>query len=379
MNRKTPAGRPESAPGGDPFDFDVDEDAANGPGSTGVRLNKVLAQNGIASRRGADQLIERGHVKVDGIVVTELGRRVDPTEHKVEVNGVVLRPAGERLAYYLLNKPTGIVCTNDVREARPRAIDLITDKKKGRIFTVGRLDEDTEGLVILTNDGEFANRISHPRYGVKKTYWVDVRGRVDDEALEEMRRGVRLAEGWGKFEHVRVLKRQGERSILLVQLSEGKNREVRRVFAALRLPVRTLRRVEIGPLQDRKLKTGQWRHLTRGEVGELLTAAAPSGEKSTKGATFGASAVRKGAKKPQGSTRRPWSAKKPRHGDERGKRRGQSGQGGRPDATGGPGRPARTGRATGRAGNAGRSTGRAGNLGRGGRGERGGRAGSRQR
>jgi 23S rRNA pseudouridine2605 synthase len=386
MNLETPAGRPESAPGGDPFDFDVDEDAANGPGSTGVRLNKFLAQNGVASRRGADQLIERGHVKVDGIVVTELGRRVDPTEHKVEVNGVVLRPAGEQLAYYLLNKPTGVVCTNDVREARPRAIDLITDKKKGRIFTVGRLDEDTEGLVILTNDGEFANRITHPRYGVKKTYWVDVRGRVDDEALEEMRRGVRLAEGWGKFEHVKVLKRQGERSILLVQLSEGKNREVRRVFAALRLPVRTLRRVEIGPLHDRKLKTGQWRHLTRGEVGELLTAATPaSTPATTKGATFGASAARKSAKKAQGSPRRPWSAKKPRHGDERGKRRGQGSQGGRPDATratratratGGAGR---AGRSAGRAGNTGRATGRAGNTGRAGRGERGGRAGSRQR
>src|SRR5262249_56174303 len=111
-----------------------------------------------------------------------------------------------------------------------RAIDLVMDKRKGRIFTVGRLDEDTEGLVILTNDGEFANRISHPRFGVKKTYWVDVRGRVEEAALEAMQRGVRLAEGWGSFERVKVLKRTGERSILLVTLSEGKNREVRRLF-----------------------------------------------------------------------------------------------------------------------------------------------------
>lgn len=326
MNRKTPAVRPESVPENDPFDLDVEEDAANGPGSAGIRLNKFLAQNGIASRRGADQLIAKGHVSVDGIVVTELGRRIDPIEHRVEVNGVVLRSSGERLAYYLLNKPVGVVCTNDVREARPRAIDLVTDKKKGRIFTVGRLDEDTEGLVILTNDGEFANRITHPRYGVKKTYWVDVRGRVDDVALEAMRRGVRLAEGWGAFEHVKVLKRLHERSILLVTLSEGKNREVRRVLAALHLPVRTLRRVEIGPLHDRRLKLGQWRHLTRGEVGELLAATTTTG---TGSATAAPVQRPKRSQQSHGGVRRPWSAKKPRKHDERGGRRAGSGRGGR--------------------------------------------------
>jgi 23S rRNA pseudouridine2605 synthase len=272
MHTKTPAGRPESEPDA-PYDFDGDD--AAGPGAPGIRLNKFLAQNGIASRRGADELIAKGHVTVDGKVVTELGRRVDPVREKVEVDGVVLRAQGERLAYYLLNKPAGVVCTNDPREARPRAVDLVTDQAKGRIYTVGRLDEDTEGLVILTNDGEFANRISHPRYGVKKTYWVDVRGRVMDEAIDAMRRGVRLSDGWGTFERVQVLKRGPSRSILLVTLSEGKNREVRRVLAALELPVRTLRRVEIGPLSDRRLKTGQWRRLTRAEVGELLEAARP--------------------------------------------------------------------------------------------------------
>ncbi|NOT29999.1 MAG: rRNA pseudouridine synthase, partial [Planctomycetes bacterium] len=281
MNRKTPAGRPESAPSDDPFDFDGEidaSDAAGGPGSTeGIRLNKFLAQNGIASRRKADELIARGHVTVDKKLVTDLGRRVDPNTQEVVVDGVVLKPKGERLAYYLLNKPIGVVCTSDLREARPRAIDLITDKRKGRIYTVGRLDEDTEGLVILTNDGEFANRISHPRFGVKKTYWVDVRGRVDEGTLEAMQRGVRLAEGWGSFARVKVLKRTDQRSILLVTLAEGKNREVRRVFAALDLPVKSLRRVEIGTLRDKRLKTGQWRVLTRAEVGELLADASPVG------------------------------------------------------------------------------------------------------
>jgi 23S rRNA pseudouridine2605 synthase len=325
MHPKTPAGRPESGPS-DPFDFEGDELAA-GPGEReGVRLNKFLAQNGVASRRGADALIASGHVTVDGKLVTELGRRVDPARETVEVDGVVLRPAGERLAYYLLNKPRGVVCTNDPREARPRAVDLIDDERKGRIYTVGRLDEDTEGLVILTNDGEFANRISHPRYGVKKTYWVDVRGRVADESIAAMQKGVRLSDGWGSFERVKVLKRHAERSILLVTLSEGKNREVRRVLAALDLPVRNLRRVEIGPLRDRRLKLGQWRTLTRSEVGELLGATRP-----------GAGRVLHPRRRSQGSatpgygngSRRPWSRRPPRRHDEHGPSARGPGRGGR--------------------------------------------------
>ena len=324
MQPKTPAGRPESAPSDDPFDFDGDI-AAAGPDSTaGIRLNKFLAQNGIASRRGADELIARGHVTIDGKLVTELGRRVDPAREKVEVDGIVLRPSGERLAYYLLNKPKGVVCTNDPREARPRAVDLISDKKKGRIFTVGRLDEDTEGLVILTNDGEFANRLSHPRYGVKKTYWVDVRGRVDDRSIDLMRKGVRLSDGWGSFERVQVMKRHSERSILLVTLAEGKNREVRRVLAALDLPVRNLRRVEIGPLRDRRLKLGQWRTLTRSEVGELLGSASPGAS--------GTIRPHRGASKGSHSSRRPWSSRPPRRSSDerrpflRGARGGRAGR-----------------------------------------------------
>jgi 23S rRNA pseudouridine2605 synthase len=324
MQRKTPAGRPESEPRDDPFDFDG-ERAPAGPGATeGTRLNKFLAQNGIASRRGADELIAKGHVTIDGRLVTELGRRIDPTTQKVEVDGVVLRPTGERLAYYLLNKPKGVVCTSDVREARPRAIDLVTDKRKGRIFTVGRLDEDTEGLVILTNDGEFANRISHPRYGVKKTYWVDVRGRVADEALQQMRRGVRLSDGWGSFEHIKVLKRHAERSILLVTLAEGKNREVRRVLAALDLPVRNLRRVEIGSLRDRRLKLGQWRVLARAEVGMLLGETGPTAGGATP-------ARRRATHAGAGKKRRPWNARAPR----------RAGDGARPRQAGPHGRAGR--------------------------------------
>lgn len=132
--RKTPAVRSES-------------------GVATIRLNRYLALNGIASRRHADRLIEEGGVMVDGEIVTELGIKIDPARQRVEVDGVVLRPEGEQRRYYLLNKPEGVVCTSDPRENRPRAVDLIADRRKGRIYTVGRLDEDTTGLVILTNDG----------------------------------------------------------------------------------------------------------------------------------------------------------------------------------------------------------------------------------
>ena len=325
MNRKTPAGRPESAPGEDPFDFDGDFDGG-GPGSNGIRLNKFLAQNGIASRRGADVLIEKGQVSVDGVVVTELGRRIDPATARVDVGGVVLQPAGEAPRYYLLNKPAGVVCTNDPREARARAIDLITDKKKGRIYTIGRLDEDTEGLVILTNDGELANRVSHPRYGVKKVYWADVRGRIDEAAIERMQKGVRLAEGWGAFEAVEVVRRTALRSILRVTLAEGKNREVRRVFAALDLPVRNLRRIRIGPLEDRKLKLGQWRRLSSAEVGALLAATKPPA-----GAASQAPAVRRrpAHRKSYASSKRPWSRTPLQRPDEQRKKQRRPQRGGR--------------------------------------------------
>ncbi len=237
-----------------------------------VRLNRYLALNGIASRRHADFLIEKGEVMVDGDIVTELGLRIDPTQQRVEVDGIVLRPEGEQRRYYVLHKPPGVVCTSDPRENRPRAVDMISDRKKGRIYTVGRLDEDTTGLVILTNDGDFANRIAHPRYGIRKTYRVTVRGRVDGVRLQKLRDGVRCSDFRSSFERVHLVKRSERQTTLLVTLSEGRNREIRRTFARLDLPVTRLRRVEIGPLRERGLKVGHWRPLTREEVRELIDA-----------------------------------------------------------------------------------------------------------
>lgn len=235
-----------------------------------VRLNKYLASHGVASRRRSDELIVEGKVTIDGEIVTDLGLKVDPTVQTVEVDGVVLKPEQVRHRYYLLNKPAGVVCTNDHREQKPRAIDLITDRKKGRIYTVGRLDEDTVGLVLLTNDGDFAHRIMHPRYGVPKTYMVKLLGRIDDEAVQQVREGVHLAEGRTAGARVLVQQRSAKVSRLLVTLREGKNREVRRVFARLGHKVLDLKRTRIGPLDDRGLKAGRWRPLTRGEVTELL-------------------------------------------------------------------------------------------------------------
>ena len=245
-----------------------------------IRLNKYLADNGIASRRKADQLIAEGEVMVDGELVTELGYKIDPTQHRVEVDGVVLRPEGERHNYYLLNKPSGVVCTNDPRETRPRAIDLIGDRKRGRIFPVGRLDEETVGLLILTNDGDFANRLAHPRYRVSKTYRVQVDGWVSDEQIEQLRDGVRVSNFRANFEDVRLQKRGEKSSSVNVTLREGRNREIRRVFARIGLKVRKLRRIAIGPLKERGLKVGHWRPLLREEIDELLAVSAEASRKS---------------------------------------------------------------------------------------------------
>lgn len=249
------------------------------PRTGAVRLNKLLADHGIASRRAADELIASGQVEVDGVVVTELGTRVDPDVQRIEVRGEELGGGrGQRRRYYLLNKPPGVVCTNELRETRPRAVDLVTDRNKGRIYTVGRLDEESKGLILLTNDGDFANRVMHPRYGVSKTYLVKLRGKIDDEALQKVREGVHLSDGRTAGARVVVRKRTRDYSHLIVTLREGMNREIRRVFARVGAVVVDLRRARIGNLTDRGLRIGSWRPLTRAEVQDLL--AGPSAEEA---------------------------------------------------------------------------------------------------
>lgn len=268
-----------------------------------IRLNKYLASHGIASRRGCDELIAEGAVMVDDHIVTDLGVKVDPRSQRVEVDGVVLKPEGVRHRYYLLNKPSGVVCTNSERELRPRAVDLITDRDKGRIFTVGRLDEETTGLILVTNDGEFANRVMHPRYGVDKTYRVKVAGRIEDAALRKIRGGVHLSDGRTSGARVLVQKRSATASRLLVTIQEGKNREVRRMFARAGFKVTDLRRVRIGSLTDRGLKPGSWRPLRRFEIEELL-AGPEEREREERGEARRGGGARRGASnRPGGSGR----------------------------------------------------------------------------
>ncbi|HEB53643.1 MAG TPA: rRNA pseudouridine synthase [bacterium] len=231
-----------------------------------VRLNHFLAKAGVCSRRNADELIASGRVEVNGELVTELGVRVDPASDDVRFDGSRLQP--EKAVHVLFNKPKGVVCTNARHEQKKRVIDLLPTIR-GRIFTVGRLDMDSEGLILVTNDGAFAQEMTHPRYGVRKLYSVVVRGRLEDAQLDKARGGVWLSEGPTGGMELKIERLTKERTYLKVTLREGKNREIRRVFAKLGHPVISLKRVRIGNLSLHGLKAGGWRFLQAHEVARL--------------------------------------------------------------------------------------------------------------
>jgi 23S rRNA pseudouridine2605 synthase len=235
-----------------------------------VRLNRFLASAGLCSRRRADELIAHRRVTVNGEIVVELGRRIDPSSDVVRYEGRKIE--AEKPVYVLFNKPRDVVCTNARHEVRRRAIDFL-ENVRGRIYTVGRLDAESEGLLLLTNDGEFAQKLAHPRYGVPKTYAVLVRGRPEPEHLEKARGGVWLAEGRTGRTQIRVERRGRDRSYLKITLREGRNREIRRVFARLGYPVLALKRVRIGALSLHGLKPGAHRFLRPDEVRGLLASA----------------------------------------------------------------------------------------------------------
>ena len=230
------------------------------------RLQKVLAAAGVASRRDCEELIREGRVEVDRKVVTELGTRVDPVSQEIRVDGEPLRQP--KRVYYALNKPMDVVCTNFDPSGRTRVIDLVPDNE--RVFAVGRLDRASEGLILLTNDGNFSNHITHPRYGVEKTYLVRVAGRPGPEELAKLRRGVHLAEGFCKVESVTVKSRHKQSADLLIVLDEGRNREIRRVLAKIGHKVIRLKRIAVGDLKLGALEDGEWRKLTAAEVEGLL-------------------------------------------------------------------------------------------------------------
>jgi 23S rRNA pseudouridine2605 synthase len=233
------------------------------------RLNKFLAHAGVGSRRHCDELIRRGRVTIDGKVVRELGTKVEPEAIEVCVDGQPLK--AERAVHWLVNKPRGVLCTNHDPAGRPRAIDLVPHVHQ-RVYTVGRLDEDSEGLLLLTNDGDLAHRLMHPRFGVDKTYVVQVAGRPGREDLQQILQGVWLSDGHVKARHVRRLKSQGESAWLEIVLNEGKNREIRRMLARLNHKVLRLKRTAIGPVQLGRLASGRSRPLTKNELSRLRRA-----------------------------------------------------------------------------------------------------------
>jgi 23S rRNA pseudouridine2605 synthase len=266
------------------------------------RLNKYLAHAGVGSRRNCDDMILHGRVRVDGEVVRELGTRVDPDQQEVHVDGQPLKP--ERLVYWLVNKPRGFLCTNHDPAGRPRALDLVPHVSE-RVYTVGRLDEDSEGLLLLTNDGDLAFRLMHPRFGVYKTYLVQVAGKPSREDYEKLLRGVWLSDGHVKAKRVKRLKAQGESTWLEIVLAEGKNREVRRMLAQLGHKVMRLKRTALGPITLDRLPKGKSRKLKPDEVERLRRATQrkprpgiPSEEQAEPRETVAASALPSGRENP---------------------------------------------------------------------------------
>lgn len=235
----------------------------------GIRLQKVLAQAGIASRRTSEEMIAAGRVEVNGKLVTEQGRRVDPARDVIRVDGSRIPPARHHL-YVVLNKPRGVVSTMDDPQGRPTLQEFLGQRSRERLFHVGRLDADTEGLIILTNDGEFAQRLTHPSYEIQKTYLAVVEGPVDHATVARLRRGVTLEDGPIKPDKVTLRERGPDRSMLEITLHSGQNRVVRRIFDAIGHPVRRLSRTAIGPIRLGQLKVGAVRDLTREELGSLL-------------------------------------------------------------------------------------------------------------
>jgi 23S rRNA pseudouridine2605 synthase len=234
--------------------------------SRGERLQKVLAAAGLGSRRECEDYIRAGRVEVDRKTVTELGTRVDPAKQEIRVDGEAIRKPQQ--LYFAVNKPVGVVTTNHDPSGRTRVIDLVPTEE--RVFAVGRLDRSSEGLILVTNDGEFANRLTHPRYGVEKTYLVRIAGAPESRQLERLKKGVHLAEGFARAQSITVKKQHGQSTDLVIVLNEGRNREIRRILARVGHKVLALKRVAVGNVKLADLPVGAWRRLMPAEVDGLL-------------------------------------------------------------------------------------------------------------
>jgi pseudouridine synthase len=248
------------------------------PGNSPVRLQKYLAEAGVASRRASETLIREGRVTVDGQVVRLLGSKVVPGRSEVRVDGAPVRP--KRRLYLAMHKPPGYVCSRREQGDHPVVMALLPEEWQG-VYPVGRLDRASEGLLLLTNDGDFALKIAHPRHGVRKTYLVVVSGRVTQAMVDALARGIRHQGELLRAEEVEVISANNRRSRVQLVLREGKNREIRRMFQVLGLRVERLVRERIGTLRLGELPVGRWRLLSLPEVSALLTGTAGAGKRGS--------------------------------------------------------------------------------------------------
>lgn len=240
------------------------------PKSEGIRLQKILAEAGIGSRRTCEELIDQGRVSINGKTVKVQGMRVFPDEVEIRVDGDLIQSSAEKTVM-MLNKPTGVLTTMHDEMHRPCVGDYVSNRSE-RLFHVGRLDADTDGLLILTNDGQLANHLTHPAFGVAKTYLVRIPAPVPKDLGKQLRSGVVLEDGLARFDSFKVIDSTKSEAIVEVVLHEGRHRIVRRVFESLGFPVRGLTRVAIGPLSLGDLKVGHLRRLTSNEIRSLRNA-----------------------------------------------------------------------------------------------------------
>lgn len=232
------------------------------------RLQKFLAEAGVASRRAGEQIIREGRVSVNGHVITELGVKVDPLHDRVTVDGQPVQ--AKRKIYLALNKPRGMVCSRKDELSRPTIYELLP-REWGHLHSVGRLDFNSEGLLFLTNDGQFSLHLTHPRYGVRKTYLATVEGRVEPQILRRCTEGLSYEGEHFQAEKARLVSSSAKQSVVELILAEGKYREVRRLFEAQGRVVKQLQRVQVGPIKLGQLRPGRWRTLTPVEIKSLLS------------------------------------------------------------------------------------------------------------
>jgi 23S rRNA pseudouridine2605 synthase len=235
-----------------------------------IRLQKFLADAGVASRRASEQIILAGRVTINGKVVKELGTKVNPDKDHVSVDGRALKP--KRKLYLAVHKPKGYICSRNDPEGRP-SVDELLPLEWNNLYSVGRLDFNSEGLIFYTNDGDFALKLTHPRYGVRKKYRVTLTGQVTPEIAANLTKGVMHEGDLLKAEQVRILRAAQGHSLVELTLREGKNREVRRLFETQALTVDKLQRTQIGPIKLGELPKGKWRALTGAEIKSLLSPA----------------------------------------------------------------------------------------------------------